>query len=534
MSIVAHMQRALRRASGDEGFTLIAVIGIMLVTSLLLASALTASSDDIQLSHDDVLQKQAYFTSLSGVQEFEYELENNPDYWQSCPSPSATEEDVRYEVTILGANGRSACSAANPFESVIESGNAAANTFRIVSVGCAGKPKLSNCTSEAGTNVKTETIVATFKVSGFLNYVYFTKYEDEDPQVSGQSKAECERYYKEGASIRSSSCVNIEFAGEDSVNGPMHTDDTAQVECSTNLSFGREKHQPPDVVEMYGGTNPEKCGAGSEPKYFTAEGTHTKGTELNPPESDTSLKLYVEPKNEIYGSTHLILKGSEVKVKHWIENTTTHKLEEAEESIEPKNGLIYIADKSAWGCTFEFSEGTPFEVDSASELTEEKGCGNVYVEGNYSKALTIAAEDELIINGNITQTGVSAGSTPTGTDTLGLIATYFVRVYHPCTQSGGEQTGYLSEPWIYAAILSTAHSFIVDNYECGAISKTGTLHVYGAIAQKFRGPVGIVGTHGYHKDYKYDERLATDEPPYFLAPLKAGWKIVRETVVKEG
>ena len=57
---------------------------------------------------------------------------------------------------------------------------------------------------------------------------------------------------------------------------------------------------------------------------------------------------------------------------------------------------------------------------------------------------------------------------------------------------------------------------------------------YGGIAQNYRGPVGIVGTDGYLKDYKYDDRLATDEPPYFLAPLKAGWKVIRQTAPTGG
>jgi hypothetical protein len=41
--------------------------------------------------------------------------------------------------------------------------------------------------------------------------------------------------------------------------------------------------------------------------------------------------------------------------------------------------------------------------------------------------------------------------------------------------------------------------------------------------------VGTSGGTGYLKDYKYDERLAVDEPPYFLSPLNAGWKVARET-----
>ena len=40
---------------------------------------------------------------------------------------------------------------------------------------------------------------------------------------------------------------------------------------------------------------------------------------------------------------------------------------------------------------------------------------------------------------------------------------------------------------IDAAILALDHSFIVDNWDCGLL---GALTVKGAIAQKFRGPVG--------------------------------------------
>ena len=82
-------------------------------------------------------------------------------------------------------------------------------------------------------------------------------------------------------------------------------------------------------------------------------------------------------------------------------------------------------------------------------------------------------------------------------------------------------------PQIYAAILAVNHSFIVDNYDCGA--PLGTLTVYGAIGQLFRGPVGTIGNSGYLKDYRYDDRLATTEPPYFLNPVSAAWYVQRQT-----
>ena len=56
---------------------------------------------------------------------------------------------------------------------------------------------------------------------------------------------------------------------------------------------------------------------------------------------------------------------------------------------------------------------------------------SVLVHGTYSKSLTIAAETDVVINGEILPTGVTAGNPPTGTATLGLMASRFVRIYHP-------------------------------------------------------------------------------------------------------
>jgi hypothetical protein len=84
---------------------------------------------------------------------------------------------------------------------------------------------------------------------------------------------------------------------------------------------------------------------------------------------------------------------------------------------------------------------------------------------------------------------------------------------------------------VQAAILTLQHSFIVDNYNSGA--KRGTLKVDGAIAQRFRGPVGTFNTStgngvtGYTKDYNYDNRLRYRSPPYFLDPIQAAWRIIR-------
>jgi hypothetical protein len=80
-----------------------------------------------------------------------------------------------------------------------------------------------------------------------------------------------------------------------------------------------------------------------------------------------------------------------------------------------------------------------------------------------------------------------------------------------------------------AALLSVAHTFMVQNYDRGGYRNN--LKLFGSIAQKFRGPVGtsIGGSPatGYTKSYAYDPLLVTVSPPKFLAPSATSFTLVR-------
>jgi hypothetical protein len=731
---------------------MIIALGVMLVTSLLLAATFVAARGDIQLSHTDTTQKEAYYASLAGVQEFEYQMQVNPNYWQTCGAPTNTlpqESGSSYAVKILPAAsapaGTKACSTANPFGTVIETSTTAANTFRIESVGSASKNPEAH-----------HTIIATFKVTGFLNFIYYTNHEDEDPSLYS-APTECTKPNTYYPATETDGCQRIEFATGDSINGPMHTNDAACIGGSA--TFGRSSHTPPDVVEFYRGRNSACTGS---PKYYTATGSYVKGEQLTPPTSDTSLETYATEENKFSGVTDLVLEGgtNEIDVTNAELNGGLPK-----KIPWPSNGLIYIKQSSSGSGACGYTYKT-YEADDRNEANTETNCGNVYVSGTYGKSLTIGSADDVIINGEIYPYGDKGGE-PTGTATLGLIANNFVRIYHPVkeTYEGSgpeletahnlkleaaghketitvearaglaesvrlevknsgtkyevvvlnekskvlEKTGLLNEakqliglespyvvyeegakytegkaeklktlaseslghqevikvsprtgkigkelqvevkesasgteyevvvlnskseklesigglkeakqliatgttpnvtfsrgenysegekeklktstgkwldekcnqnnkselekysstareceyanntsecdapslnkeedkvnhwgslenPWIYAAILSTTHSFAVDNFNCG--NNLGKLHIQGAIAQNYRGIVGTGnGGTGYLKDYKYDERLAVDEPPYFLSPLEAGWKVSRETASAAG
>jgi hypothetical protein len=183
----------------------------------------------------------------------------------------------------------------------------------------------------------------------------------------------------------------------------------------------------------------------------------------------------------------------------------------------PSNGVIYVEnDPLQGGCTAGYDRSNDYS-------SQQPGCGDIWMMGNYSTDLTVAADNDIVINGHLDR--------DSGGLLLGLIANNFVRVYHPVSDDcDSNLTGTISNLRIQAAILALNHSFIVDNWSCG--TPTGDLSVDGAIAQKFRGPVGTgsggsINT-GYRKDYEYNDRLRYREPPYFLDPVQAAWRIARQ------
>ena len=65
----------------------------------------------------------------------------------------------------------------------------------------------------------------------------------------------------------------------------------------------------------------------------------------------------------------------------------------------------------------------------------------------------------------------------------------------------------------------------MQNYQYGD-NTLGTITLYGAVAQKYRGTVGTGGSTGYLKAYTYDQRMKYQSPPFFLNPVDSAWQIV--------
>jgi len=514
--------------SAEGGFTMIITIGVLFVTSLLMAAAFVAAEGDIHLTHDDTSAKKAYYAAQAGISDYAFHLNADFNYWTYCTAgaaasnkalnqegfptnkvtvPGASEEQYAIQLLSASTSPEKKCNPANPVGTMIQSGAINGGTFRIESTGYSGNAK--------------RTLIATFGHTSFLNFLYYTKYETSDPVTYTPAKPECKAFRAEREKL-GVGCQNIEFVNADTLNGPVYTEDTASI-CSTP-TFGRG---PEDKIEFKGGSIAGSGACSNEAKYLGTLIPHEEVLPVEPPPSNTSLKAIAQAKYE--GKTVIVLTGETMTV-------TEHKGTLKEKTTAgvpfPANGVLYVSNEA---CAKAYTPYNP-------SYTEDTGCGNIYVSGKYTASLTIAAENDIVINGNL-EPPVEAKGEPTTNAVLGLVANNFVRVYHPL--SGGPRgstfgncngasngPGYMPNPTIYAAILAVNHSFIVDNFDCG--SPMEKLNVHGAIAQIFRGTVGthsgVVVTSGYSKNYDYDERLQVESPPYFLNPVTASWAVKREVL----
>ncbi|MGE0505737.1 MAG: hypothetical protein AB7P38_10070 [Solirubrobacterales bacterium] len=562
----------MKTGGNEDGFTMIVTVIAMSVLSLLTLVAITAVNGDAHLTSRDLMRKQAYEAAKAGIDEYAFRLHTNTAYWSKCASveaPGAVNQmgsttnrrsvpgmpGAEYAIELIPATGHGSCDPTNlstATASMLESNEPLKGTFRIRSNGYVGDSHVA--------------ITATFKPASFLDYVYFTQYETSDPasyateELKYGAEQQCEKFLREhrtesplrnkagqvmnqsgdvylgNRGEREKYCTTISFVSGDNIKGPMHTND-AFVICVNNKSrpiLGRGTEDPIEV------------GAGSPGFYPTNENFLNSGSScggeaeikgqkrLNsavivPPETNSALSTIAEPSYRFSGEVSICLNGATMTVgKGRSCNEQTLPF--------PTNGVIYVSSIACSGLY------TPFLLSYPTVPSE---CGNVNISGTYSKPLTIAAANDVIISGDVTKSSEEG--------MLGLIANNFIRIFHPVklhpetcgwkvvegsdqwvceedlTQTGcyGNASDAIEDVRIEAALLAIKHSFIVDNYDCGG--DLGTLSVKGAIAQKFRGAVGTTGHTGFIKDYEYDDRLKTTEPPSFIQPVKSDWVIGRET-----
>jgi hypothetical protein len=211
----------------------------------------------------------------------------------------------------------------------------------------------------------------------------------------------------------------------------------------------------------------------------------------------------------------------------------------------PENNLIYVqnvptsdsldpnyypasgsgsrpASYSSSTCSDGNGIGYPISSERVGSIATSYGCrnGDVFIQGTVHAKVTVASGNYVYITGDIKYQDADA-------DVLGLVGENAVWIWNPIDRYDDSLLGNSGRN-ISAAILSVNHTFQVQNYDEGGWRHT--LAINGAIAQKYRGPVGTGGssghvTTGYDKAYTYDPRFRYIAPPKFLSPVSTTYGV---------
>jgi len=587
--MIALLKRRLRLRKGDEGVAMVMVLGIGAVLTMLIIGGVALSLGSSKKASTDAGWNAALAAAYAGIEEYQSRLSEEPSYVK-YGNPDSTFSWPNHAVAAkvqlpptaktnpafgLGTAGTWAIVEGSYDPDTESTDNAAKYRYEVDNTTYydTGTIRL-RATGKVGN--ETRSIVADLRQKGFIDFLYFTDYEIIDP---AQSSSLCVPKHEWEVSSRNN-CTQINFGDGDSIDGPLHSNDTLRLcgatfegvvttgnpdggytypggsGCSTpNLKKGKVEFSPSismpasntqlkketrsDLSEevprpgcLYTGPTSITLLAGGMmnvkspwTRFTNIVGDPvTSGNNANSAQcgSETDLKSATGanvpvPKNNVIYVQNIPLTGTNGTSEALTTNSATGKCRargatDTATGADLSNNLNYSRNVVGYPIT---DETPPVTGTSA---TSSYGCrnGDLFLSGTLSSGagLTVAAENYVYATGDIKYNDAV-------NDMLGIVGNNAVWVYNPMKVVSGTSTPLLAkERRIDAAILSVAHTFMVQSYNQGA--ERGTLTVNGAIAQKFRGTVfQSSGTkkYGYIKDYNYDKRFTYSAPPKFLSPV---------------
>ena len=523
----------MRFRSDEDGMAMITIVLALTIMMALAVAAIQYGLGSQTVSKRDQDWQSALSAAEAGLDNYQFHLNENTNYIAysaTNPPPDGNLAFSQY-VNVPGGNTNGQYRYSADTSKVGVDG-----TIMVTSTGKVGKQK--------------RTIQSVVRRRSFLDYLYFTDYETQDPASytgypysASQAQNYCAYHYYEG---RNSNCNDIQFISADTINGPLHSND-AILMCGTPDFKGSTSTSWSTTGTRW------RSGCSNTHPSFANPGDPAYLAPLSMPPSNLALEAETTTTAGgcLYtGPTRIkLLSNGKMTVKSPFSKQTNNSCPTngTTQGSLPSNGVIYVQNVPSTKSDPNYTKNCPYSVNGqahplglpiANDITDY-GCrdGDVFIEGTLKGQLTVAADNNIDITWNLTYNSGTAG-----TDLLGLIANNYIEIWHPvkCTSGSSSscnldanfpsetaRNSEFDDPTVQGAILAVNHSFRVQNYNLGA--PLGTLNVLGAIAQRYRGAVGTgsggsVST-GVAKNYVYDQRLKYQSPPKFLAPIAASWAI---------
>jgi Tfp pilus assembly protein PilX len=525
----------------ESGLAMIIAITVVMLMTLIPLAVVQGAIGQLPLARHNQDHESALAAAEAGVDDYLFRLAQNSNYWTFSASSPPTPANPAFTGWVA-VPGSTASANGECFRYKADSTKTAQTG--IVYITSSGK-RLTNATQGCSSAGVIRTVSLGLRRQGFLDYLWLTDYEMTDPALSGDNSSTCKFHAWEWNPTASkygpndvNNCDVVYWTSTAALNGPVHSNDGLYV-CGNPQFLGDTDTYYNSAATAGGGGAPKFAGPGplsgpganpnavlnplgcSNSPSFGRSGDPASGSLLPFPPANTSIRNQADA---ALGGAGCLFTGPTTitllatgKMNVTSPNSLSTNCPATTNMSLPANGVIYV-------------QNVPSGADPNHSVCSGSSCiGDVNVSGVLNGQLTIAAQDDINITGNLTY-----NQFPGGDDVLGLVADNDVAVVHP---SGTDVTNDLT---IDAAIMSLNHSFYVQNWASGsnaacsvanpcAVPGVHSLIINGVVTQEFRGPVGTfnpsTGTmqSGYNKAYSYDTRLKYLSPPYFLSPTQSAW-----------
>lgn len=449
------MKLLRRNAARESGSALVAVTIVAFVMLLTAAAVFEFAARDASLAAHGADRSRALYLAESGIAKAHtwLEAQDDPPPGLSSISPFGTEPDT----LALGS-------------------------YTVTVVPDSGNPwstrKHYTLSSTATVGNQTRTVERHVMTHSFAQFIYFT----EDEHLPG-------------------SLTPVWFCSADYLNGALHTNGQAHMmgdpHFGGHLSSAWGGPDDPDPTHnaafmYYNGDYWNHLESAAPDNSPYDEPTFEQGYELGT--SGIDLPEYLDDLEALAQEGGLFVSGN----------------------VEVELGRSFDGDR-LWGyVSYRVRDGVWHDVPLDSFNGVFYVDGQVQVKGTLDGAFTVGASGDIIITNDLVYRDADpvGGPNPGCDDMLGLVSEANVVVQNNYPNQ--------NDCNIHAHIMALNTSFYVEGYRDGV--PRGTLTVHGGIIQRYRGAVGtgylygdnIVVNSGFAKNYEYDPRFDTMQPPGYL------------------
>ena len=226
-----------RLGEKDSGVALAMVLGIGAVLLVLVAGMLTLATSSAVKANTDESWNAASAAAYAGVADYQSRLVKDNTYYKFGNPDAPFSASSRTSLSLpTGAAANPAFGLETSGSWATVSGSDGKATYRVeVDNSAFASTGVLRVRSTGRVGTVTRSVVANVRQKGFIDFLYFTDYETQDPAITGKLQSKCEKYFgprpeaATGGRLDGDCGGAIQFVSGEQIDGPVHSNDAMYI-----------------------------------------------------------------------------------------------------------------------------------------------------------------------------------------------------------------------------------------------------------------------------------------------------------------